>query len=127
MKKIVTFISPIATYFILFSTSFAASGSCNFGNIQNFKDFVSKIISCFLNPIVSLVVSFSVVIFLFGVFKFISSESGGEGKNDGKSFMFWGIIGIFVMVSLWGLVNIFKSTFSLNNDTLNTPPIVVPK
>ncbi len=117
MKKILIFISPIATYFASFSISFAATASsCNMSSVRNFKDLVINLISCFLNPTVTLLVSISILVFLFGVFKIIKSQ--GEGKETGKEFMFWGIIGIFVIISLWGLVNILQNTFVLSNDDI---------
>ncbi|MFH1454761.1 MAG: hypothetical protein ABIF22_00310 [bacterium] len=116
MKKLFTFISPISTYFILFGISFAATSNCNMINVHNFKDLVTNIISCFLNPIVILLVSFSIVIFIWGVFKFIKAE--GDDKQAGREFMFWGIVGIFVIVSLWGLVSILQSTFTLNGNDI---------
>jgi len=84
--------------------------SCNMKNVTNFATLVSVLISCFFTPIVYLIVSLSVLLFVFGVFKFIRSE--GEDRTRGKEFMLWGIIGLFVMVSIWGLVAILQNTFS---------------
>jgi hypothetical protein len=70
-------------------------------------------------------IGLAVVIFIYGVITTILAE-GGEKKEDGKKFMFWGIIGIFVMVSVWGLVAILKNTFKLEN-TPQTINIDIPK
>lgn len=115
MKKIFKLFSPIATYVILYSTTFAQSTEsgigCRIAGNKNFKELVTSIISCFLTPMVTLLVSLAVVTFIYGVFKFVKSE--GEDKQSGREFMFWGIVGLFVMVSLWGLVSILQSTFIL--------------
>lgn len=71
------------------------------------------IIDSILTPLTVLIVSLAVVFFLWGVFKFMLRDE--DNREEGKQFMFWGIVGIFVMVSVWGLVNIFSSTFKLNN------------
>ena len=105
----------MSTYLFLYSTTFAQStGSgiaCRIAGNRNFKELVTSIISCFLTPLVTLLVSVAVVTFIYGVFKFVKSE--GEDKQAGREFMFWGIVGLFVMVSVWGLVGILQSTFIL--------------
>jgi hypothetical protein len=49
-------------------------------------------------------------------------SEGGEKKEEGKQYMLWGIVGIFVMVSVWGLVNIVKQTFNLSE---NVPKVEI--
>ena len=94
---------------------------------ENFKALIeTTIISGMLRPLVPLLIGLAVVVFIYGVLVLMFSE-GGEKKEDGKKFMFWGIIGIFVMVSLWGLVNIVKSTFNLDTQNIPKIEIVVPK
>ena len=85
---------------------------------SNFKELVDLIISSVLKPIVPLLVGLAVVVFIYGVIIIMFSE-GGEKKEQGKMYMIWGIIGIFVMVSVWGLVNILQSTFQLSPDVPN--------
>ncbi len=82
---------------------------------KDFKAVIDEIIiGGLLKPLVPLLVGLAVVVFIYGVLTLILSE-GGEKKEDGKKYMFWGIIGIFVMVSVWGLVAIVQSTFNLEN------------
>lgn len=80
----------------------------------DFKEVVNNIfIGGILKPLVPLLIGLGVVVFIYGVLILMFSE-GGEKKEEGKQYMLWGIIGIFVMVSVWGLVNILKGTFGLN-------------
>ena len=37
-----------------------------------------------------------------------------KARNKGKNIMIYGIIGLFVMVSFWGIVNILINTFELD-------------
>ncbi|MEK7515801.1 MAG: hypothetical protein AAB555_02640, partial [Patescibacteria group bacterium] len=58
------------------------------------------------------------IVFLWGAFKtFILGQGSDESKEAGKSLMLWGLIGFFVMVSIWGLVNILTGTISFGNTT----------
>lgn len=57
-----------------------------------------------------LIISLAVVYFVFQVFRY-AVAGDEEAKAKAKTQMIWGIIGIFVMVSIWGLVAILQSTF----------------
>jgi hypothetical protein len=52
--------------------------------------------------LVPLVFTLALLAFFYGVVKYIWSE--GQGKDDGKRIMIWGVVGIFVMATVWGLV-----------------------
>lgn len=56
-----------------------------------------------------LVVSIAVVYFIWQVFQF-AVAGDEEKKAQAKTQIIWGIVGIFVMVSVWGLVGILQST-----------------
>ncbi|MES2994786.1 MAG: hypothetical protein V4681_02015 [Patescibacteria group bacterium] len=75
----------------------------------------------FINSIVvPLIFALAFIVFIWGVFiYFIAGGHDEEKKESGKSLMLYGLIGFFVMVSVWGLVNILTGTFNLNK---NVPP-----
>jgi len=94
---------------------------CSPGSVKDFRSLIMNLfVGCLLSPSVYLIIAFSVVIFLWGVFKFVRSE--GEDRSEGKQFMLWGIVGLFVIVSLWALVSILQNTV-----TLNTNSIIIPR
>ena len=64
--------------------------------------------------LVPILISLAVLFFLWGVFKYIKGDAAA--KAEGAKNMLWGIIGIFVMVSVWGLVRILTSTFGTTAD-----------
>ncbi len=106
------------------SYSMGNGGNYSSSKPKTFKDLImNTIIGGMISPIITLIISGAVVVFLWGVFKFIKSE--GKEKEAGRDMMVWGIVGIFVMVSLWGLVNILRGTFNLNDtkvEITNTLP-----
>jgi len=92
-----------------------------FASVTTFKQLIEDVlIKGILRPIVPLLVGLAVVVFIYGVFLLMLSE-GGEKKEEGKQYMLWGIIGIFVMVSVWGIVAILGDTFGLGNNNNITP------
>ncbi|MFA5764053.1 MAG: hypothetical protein WCX27_01130 [Candidatus Paceibacterota bacterium] len=101
--------------------------SCDPRAVHNIKDLIMNlVIGCVLARLVYLIMAIAVVAFMFGVFRFMRAE--GDGRQQGKELMFWGIIGLFVMVSLWGLVAILQGTFGTAGVTDITPRnVTIPK
>lgn len=75
-----------------------------------------------LSTLSTILFAAAVVAFFYGVARFIFSA--GNDKEDGKKVMWWGIIGIFVMASVFGLVNILQDTFvDGNGDSVGAPTL----
>lgn len=66
-----------------------------------------------------LLISIAVVYFVWNVFQFAVMATDEDSKKTAKTQMIWGIIGIFVMVSVWGLVGILQSTFGTSGAGAN--------
>jgi hypothetical protein len=83
---------------------------------------------CLLRLGIPLLVTAGVVFFLYGIVVFIFNSANPEKKAQGAQMMIWGIVGLFVMVSIWGLVQIFRSTFGFNGsaDSVIIPQLQVP-
>ena len=91
--------------------------------ISNLSQAGSFIINVINNILVPVLFAVAFIVFLWGAFKtFILGANSEEVKEQGKNLMLWGLIGFFVMVSIWGLVNIFINTVSLNNSGPSSVP-----
>ena len=86
---------------------------------------MSQTITDILNLIFPILLAISVFVIAWGIFKFILNAGDEEARKTGRSFILWGVVGIFLMLSIWGLVNILVNTFSLNNSAI-TPGTLVP-
>ncbi len=66
-----------------------------------------------LTYLVPLLIGGAVIVFFFGIVKFMFRASTGDadGRKEGINFMIYGVIGITVMVSVWALVNFVTTTF----------------
>lgn len=79
-------------------------------------DALSKIlVTGVISPLIYLIFSASVAIFFWGIAKYMGKMGDDKEREKAKSLMIWGIIGIFVMVSIWGWVNILSNTFPFDN------------
>lgn len=78
-----------------------------------------------LNILSSFFIALAVIYFLYGVLKFILAADDEEKRKDGRSMMFYGIIAIAIMVSVWALVRILVNT--LGGSTQPIPGPALPK
>ena len=67
-----------------------------------------------VQSIVPLLFALAIVGFIWGVIQMVINPEDAEKRKQGKQFMVWGIIALFVMVSVWGLVQIVSNTFGIN-------------
>lgn len=70
-----------------------------------------------------ILIAVAVVWFAYNVFQYTIYLTGDDERAKAKTDIMWGIVGIFVMVSIWGLVNILQSTFTLSNQMIQAPEI----
>jgi heme/copper-type cytochrome/quinol oxidase subunit 2 len=78
-----------------------------------------------LNVVIPLIIAIAVVVFLVGVVKYITAGGDEEKRKEARNVMIYGIIGLFVMVAVWGLVNLLVNTFNLQ--TSAPPPPELPR
>ena len=94
-----------------------------FAAISDLDDVGSFVINFINNVLVPVLFAVAFIVFLCGAFQaFILGASDGSAKEKGKNLMLWGLIGFFVMISIWGLVNILVGTITFGNPNAPTPP-----
>ncbi len=72
--------------------------------------FVKKLAEVILNPFIVLLFAIALLYFLIGVFKFLSNTENADEREVGKSHMIWGIIGMFIMMSVFAIMQIIGNT-----------------
>jgi hypothetical protein len=102
----------------------------SFAQTTDFKS-LSGMVDSFTQNVVTalgtLFMALAVVAFLFGVARYIWAIREGNEKqiSDGKQFMLWGLIALFVMFSVYGIVKFAQRTILQNEDvsTIKIPDI----
>lgn len=82
---------------------------------------VVKALLDILKPVAPILIGLALVIFFYGLIKFIAASGKEESIAQGRRLMTWGIIALFVIVSVWGLVGLLSNTFG---DVLDQNPDV---
>lgn len=90
------------------------------GDAESLANRITEII----NLIIPIIIALAVVYFLWGVFQY-AIAGDEEKKKSAKDTMIYGVIAIFVMVSVWGLVNILVGTFGLNTGAPDVPELPI--
>lgn len=79
--------------------------------------------TCFLiRTIVPFFFALALAAFIWGVIQFYLNPENEEKRKKGKSFIVGGLIALFVMFSVWGLVGILTKTF-FNGATIPAPTL----
>ena len=78
------------------------------------NEFLQKVVVQIVNPIILLLIAGAFVVFLWGVFEFIR-QAGDEGKREeGKSAILWGLIGLVIIFGAYGIINLALGTFGIS-------------
>src|SRR3990167_6635323 len=80
-------------------------------------------ISTILNGLIGLFITLAIVVFFWGLVKYLWSMSN-EDAHEGLKIMFWGIIAIFVMVSIWGLIALLQRSFRVDSGRVSPPALI---
>lgn len=91
----------------LFSTNVA------YASVDTFVANVNRVI---VNPLIGLIFAVALVYFLYGVFMFIANADNEEKRTDGKSHMIYGVIGMTIMMGVFGILSLVLRTFNLDDD-----------
>ncbi|GMQ95224.1 MAG: hypothetical protein BMS9Abin13_337 [Patescibacteria group bacterium] len=80
--------------------------------------FLAKVNEQILNPLIMLLFALAIVYFLWGTFEFIRDYDSVDARDKGKKHMVWGIIGIFIMVAVFGIMRLIASTFGIDTSVI---------
>ena len=84
--------------------------------------FLNKLNQLVLNPVILLLFAVSFVYFIFGVIRFLSADAGDKGSNriEAKNSIIWGIVGMLIMFSVFGIIRLVLDTFGINTNTVTS-------
>lgn len=122
MKKTKVFVgSLVSAAYLLPMLAFAQNGNITSnGGLAGFLNSLKSL----MDRIVPLLIGLAVIAFLYGVLRFVFNAGNEDARKQGKDFIIYGLIGIVVMISVWGLVFFVQNSLGLNTSgTIVTPPI----
>lgn len=120
MKKVLQKISILSIGFLTPVLVFAAGGA-EFETTGLKKLLIN--INTLISYVIPVLISLGVLAFMWGIVMYLF----GKNKDEGRMFMVWGVIALFVMTSVWGLVGILRGTLFGDNQGNTTRTVNIPK
>lgn len=89
---------------------FSFSGFSFCTPFRTLGDIVCFVVS-FVNVLIPILVGLALLGFFWGIFRYGFAANSDDGRAEARRIMIWGLIGLFVMVSIWGILRILVFTF----------------
>jgi uncharacterized membrane protein YidH (DUF202 family) len=74
------------------------------------NSFIGKVNNAIINPIIIFIFSLGTILFLFGIVRFFLNPTDETIRKESKNHMVWGLIGMFIMFSVFGIMNLIVKT-----------------
>lgn len=105
---------------LVFSQTVFRSGmaGCITGNYSligaDFKCTIYRIISL-INLLIPIMFGSALIVFFWGLSKFILNSGSPAEVTKGKSYMIWGVLALFVLVSVRAIIGILATNLEIGN------------
>ena len=89
-------------------------------------DFLNRVAEEILDPLMLLMAAGATIVFLYGVFKFIMNAGEESRREEGRSAIIWGLVGLVVIFGASALLNIAVDTFGGVGFEIESPDSLPP-
>jgi hypothetical protein len=84
-------------------------------------DIIHSVNQHIVNPLIVLMIGWATITFLIGIAVLVFNAGNEEARSKGKRVIVWGLLGLFIMVGVFGIIQIILGTFGID-----TPTDVIP-
>ncbi|MBP9701867.1 MAG: hypothetical protein KBD47_02720 [Candidatus Pacebacteria bacterium] len=95
------------------TTNSSVSAGSKSGGVTDLKSLVDFIID-YINEGIYLLMALATIAFVYNIIQYYVVKKDAD-RTEAASYLLYSIIGLAVIVSFWGLVNVVLATFSLKN------------
>ena len=74
-----------------------------------------------LNRVIPIMIALTLIWFFWGLFNYVK-EAGSKSHESGRRTMIAGLLALFVMVSVWGIIRLMQNTLGVS-----TAPVSIPQ
>ena len=74
---------------------------------------IEKVNTNIINPLLLLLFFSAFVVFLYGTVRYLAQAENDEARRTGARHMLWGVVGMFIMVGVFGIIAVIKRTLNL--------------
>ncbi len=84
-------------------------------------------IAVLVGTLVPILVTLGLAVFLWGLVRYLWGSGGKADIEGAKKLIKWGLLILFVMVSVWGIINLMQAALNVNkNAEARGPGILYP-
>ncbi len=85
--------------------------------------FLDKVVDLIVNPLLLLVFAVSFLYMVYGIFNFLRQDVNSVDKTriESRNAIMWGIVGMVIMFSVFGLIRFTLGTFGLTKGDIKSP------
>ena len=80
-------------------------------------DIMYRFETYIINPAILVVFALGFLLFVYGLVEFLwalNDDGRGTRHEEGRQHMMWGIVGMLIMVSVYGILDLLDNTFGLD-------------
>lgn len=92
----------------------AAVGECSAIRFRSLLDILIWIKCVISGVIIPLIFSLATLFFMWNLTMFIRSSDNSQKKEDARQRMVWGLVALFIMLSVWGIITILSNIFGIS-------------
>ncbi len=80
---------------------------------MTFDAFMAKVFAAVIQPLLVLLFGIAFIIFVWGIVSYIRSSDSDKDRAEGQRSILWGIVGMVIMISAFGIINIIQGTIGV--------------
>jgi lysylphosphatidylglycerol synthetase-like protein (DUF2156 family) len=92
--------------------------------MQSVLTLLHKINVVIINPIIILLFAVAVLVFLYGVFEYVKDSGSEEARTTGQRHILSGVFGIFIMISVFGIMQLILNTVGASADSTGVSEVI---
>jgi hypothetical protein len=106
----------ISALFLALPLVASAQTAAPLSNVQNLVRTAGNIIG----SLIPILIAIAMIVFFWGLIKYI--RGSGEGHEEGKKIMIAGLVSLFIMVCVWGIVIFAANALGIQAGTTAPAP-----
>ncbi len=95
--------------------------------LSNLETNIVTPIGRIINLLIPIVFALALLYFFWGLAQYILASGDPTAQESGRNKMIWGIVALFVMASVWGLVRFLGTAIGVNQDAAPSVNPIIPR
>ncbi len=81
--------------------------------MESGEEILQRIITYVIDPALRVIFTLGLLLFIWGIIQFLWGVKDGRADEKGKDHMVYGLLGMLIMVSVYGIIALIINSFGL--------------